>query len=132
MLQLPPAALTIIESPYAGAVAANLIYARHAMRDCFNRGEVPFASHLLYTQHGVLNDLIPPERELGIEAGLSFYRWAMLCAVYADHGISSGMTKGIERARAYNVPVTYRYLFTVPGAVIERSSARDRENDCVS
>ena len=49
----------IIESPFAGDVDRNLRYARAAMRDCLLRGESPYASHLLYTQPGVLNDDIP-------------------------------------------------------------------------
>ena len=39
----------IVESPYAGDVAANVEYARAAVADCLRRGEAPFASHLLYT-----------------------------------------------------------------------------------
>ena len=46
----------ILESPYAGDVETNLRNARAAMRDCLLRGEAPYASHLLYTQPGVLDD----------------------------------------------------------------------------
>ena len=53
--------LVLLESPYAGDIEANLSYARACMRDCFERGEAPFASHLLYTQMGVLDDTIPAE-----------------------------------------------------------------------
>ena len=53
----------IIESPYAGDVERNVRYARAAMADCLKRGEAPFASHLLYTQEGVLDDDIPGERQ---------------------------------------------------------------------
>jgi len=60
----------ILESPYAGDVATNVAYARRALRDCLLRGEAPFASHLLYTQPGVLDDTLPDERACGIEAGL--------------------------------------------------------------
>jgi hypothetical protein len=61
----------IIESPYAGDVDANLIYARECLRDSLKRGEAPLASHALYTQEGVLNDDDPDERKLGIEAGFA-------------------------------------------------------------
>jgi hypothetical protein len=61
----------ILESPYAGDVEANMRYARAAMRDSLMRGEAPFASHLLYTQEGVLLDSVPEERTLGIEAGFA-------------------------------------------------------------
>jgi hypothetical protein len=36
------------------------------------RGESPIASHLLYTQPGILKDDVPEERPLGIEAGLAW------------------------------------------------------------
>ena len=54
--------LVIIESPYAGDIKANIAYARRAVRDSLERGEFPIASHLLYTQPGILNDDIPSER----------------------------------------------------------------------
>src|SRR3546814_12910998 len=61
--------LVIIESPYAGDVEENTRYARACLQDCLRRGEAPFASHLLYTQPGILDDRVPDERELGLEAG---------------------------------------------------------------
>ena len=52
----------IVESPFAGRVEANKVYARLAIRDCLKRGEAPFASHLLYTLDSVLDDTDPAER----------------------------------------------------------------------
>ena len=92
--------IVIIESPYAGDVARNTAYARAALRDSLFRGEAPFASHLLYTQPGVLRDDVPHERELGIAAGLELALKADLTAVYVDLGISPGMQRGIEAAEA--------------------------------
>jgi len=100
----------IIESPYAGDVEANIAYARECLRDSLLRGEVPIASHLLYTQDGVLDDNIPSERERGIDAGTEWYMVADLCAVYSDLGISTGMQRGIDRARDWNVPIKYRKI----------------------
>lgn len=105
----------ILESPYAAdspeGVAANVLYARLCLRDSLLRGEAPIASHLLYTQEGVLDDRIPDERRLGIEAGLA---WGaepdVLTAVYTDHGISRGMKLGIERARTQGRRVEERRL----------------------
>lgn len=85
-------------------------YLRAAMRDCLLRGEAPFASHAIYTQAGVLDDRIPGERELGIEAGLAWGRWADATVVYRDFGISAGMRLGIARAEAQSRPVEYRSL----------------------
>jgi len=104
--------LVIVESPFAGEVERNLAYARAAIADCFKRGEYPFASHLLYTQEGVLDDADPRQRRLGIEAGLAWGSRAHLTAVYTDFGISRGMQKGIVRAESEGRPVEYR---TVPG-----------------
>ena len=91
--------LVILESPYAGDDEANLTYARDALADSLRRGEAPIASHLLYTQPGVLDDTVPEERRLGINAGLAWGRVADVTVVYADRGITPGMRQGIIRAR---------------------------------
>lgn len=88
-------------------------YARLCMRDSFLRGEAPFASHLLYTQDGILDDLIAEERKLGIEAGLIWGEAAELTVVYCDYGVSRGMEMGIERAVKAGRPIEYRTLFDV-------------------
>lgn len=85
----------IIESPFAGDVKRNIEYARKCMQDSFNRGEFPFASHLLYTQ--CLDDTIPEQRALGINAGLEWGKHADKTVVYTDLGISKGMNYGIEK-----------------------------------
>lgn len=100
----------LLESPYAGDVERNLAYARAALRDCLTRGEAPFASHLLYTQRGVLDDAKPAERALGIEAGLLWGTFAERTVVYTDLGISAGMRQGISRALSEGRPVEYRSL----------------------
>lgn len=90
--------LVVVESPFAGNVPLNLAYARRCVRDCLRRGEAPIASHLLYTQEGILNDTIPEERELGIAAGLAWARHAKETALYVDLGVSRGMSQGIVSA----------------------------------
>ena len=100
----------ILESPYAGDVEANVAYARRALRDSLLRGEAPIASHLLYTQDGVLDDTIPDERARGIEAGLCWGTEAAATVVYVDRGISRGMEFGIARAEREGRPVEYRHL----------------------
>jgi hypothetical protein len=102
--------LVIVESPFAGDVKRNIAYARAAMRDCLMRGEAPYASHLLYTQEGVLDDDVSDQRRLGIEAGLRWGKMADATVVYADLGISSGMQQGIDRARSENRDVEIRSL----------------------
>ncbi|MBR9705891.1 hypothetical protein GOV14_02540 [Candidatus Pacearchaeota archaeon] len=102
--------LVILESPFNGNFDANIEYARKCMRDCFLRGEYPFASHLLYTQKGILDDTIPDERKLGIEAGLTWGKFAQKTVVYTDLGISGGMKQGIARAGKEGRNVEYRTL----------------------
>lgn len=103
--------LVLIESPYAGAVAANLAYARKAMLDSISRGEAPMASHLLYPQ--VLDDTIPLQRNLGIACGLRWGMWASISAFYMDRGFSDGMAKGLDAA-ASNRFVAFRFIERPP------------------
>jgi hypothetical protein len=92
--------IVIIESPYAGDIDRNIAYARACMRDSLLRGEAPYASHLLYTQPGVLRDEVPADRELGITSGFEFRRIADIIAVYTDLGISPGMQRAIDKEEA--------------------------------
>ena len=102
--------LVIIESPFAGQIERNILYGRRCVSHSLHKGEAPIASHLLYTQHGVLNDNIPIERRLGMEAGWEWYRKAELCAVYTDYGVSNGMKQGIDIAKKLNIPVELRNI----------------------
>jgi hypothetical protein len=87
----------ILESPYAGDIERNVNYARMAVRDSLSRGEAPIASHLLYTQDGILNDNNEHERSWGIDAGLAWKEVAQKHVFYIDYGYSRGM----EYARQY-------------------------------
>lgn len=108
----PPAGLrlVVVESPYAGDVEANLAYARAAVADCLARGEAPIASHLLYTQDGVLDDDDPAQRRLGINAGLAWYRVAHGVVVYTDLGVSAGMRDAISHAEEVGIEPEFRTL----------------------
>jgi len=105
----------ILESPYDGEtrfeIALNVKYARKCMRDCLDRGEAPFASHLLYTQPGILNDAVLNERKKGIEAGLIWGKFAKKTVVYCDREVTGGMKKGIKRAEEEGREIEYRFLF---------------------
>ena len=106
--------LVVIESPWSAPDKAtqkrNKDYAIGAMLDSFNRGEAPFASHLLYTLPGLLDDDDDDQRNLGLRAGWLWAETASLVAVYADFGISLGMRLGIRRATDLDIRVEYRYL----------------------
>jgi len=104
----------LIESPFAAPtpeqVEEHVRYARACLKDALSHQEAPLASHLLYTQPGVLDDNIPHERQWGIDAGIEWYKVAEACIVYTDCGISSGMKYGIARAEAQGIPVEYRTI----------------------
>jgi len=104
--------LVILETPFAGDVARNIRYARACVRDCLLRGEAPFASHLIYTQPGVLNDDDRDDRALGMTAGFAWAVAAEATVVYDDLGVSAGMTAGIERAIRAGRKVEWRHLLS--------------------
>lgn len=89
-----------VESPYSAESFEKGLeldeYARACMVYALGEGTAPFLSHLLYTQ--VLDDRIPEERALGLEAGFQMgdrcdERW-----FFVDHGISAGMRMAVDRA----------------------------------
>ncbi len=106
--------LVILESPYAGhteeEIQRNIEYARRCVRDSLMRGEAPIASHLLYTQTGILRDENPDERNQGITAGLAWINAAEGTVVYTDLGVSAGMWQGISLARVAGKQVLYRAI----------------------
>ena len=99
----------IVESPYRGDRARNESYARSCLRDCLNRGESPFASHLLYTQ--VLDDDRPDERMKGLDAGFAWTAVADAIVVYLDYGFTEGMARGVEFGKSRGMPIEYRNLY---------------------
>lgn len=106
--------LVILESPYAAEtpeeIYENILYARRCVKDSLSRGEAPIASHLLYTQEGILDDTIPEERQQGIDAGLAWRVVAHETVVYKDRGITKGMQYGIDLALKQGNKITYRNL----------------------
>lgn len=100
----------ILESPFAGDIKRNIEYARKCVRHSIMLGEAPIASHLLYTQDGILNDDIEEERRLGINLGLSWKDVADGHVFYVDYGISRGMQYAIEYASSNNIPIEYRRI----------------------
>jgi hypothetical protein len=102
--------LVILESPYAGDIEKNVAYARACVRDSLSRGEAPIASHLLYTQAGILRDEVADERQWGIDAGLAWASKADATVVYTDNGVSRGMEYGIAHANEAARPIEYRSL----------------------
>lgn len=105
----------IVETPYKAKskidLKRNLEFAQACARDCLvNHQESPFLSHLLYTQPGILDDNIPEERQLGIDAGLAWGEMAEATVVYLDRGVSTGMYYGAKNAQENHRPVICRNL----------------------
>lgn len=111
----------ILESPFMGRGRLrltrfidrwrNIRYARACLRDSLSREEAPMASHLLYTQRGVLDDDNPSERRMGIDAGLEWRHAAVKSVVYVDRGITPGMEYGIRTAVRSKLAVEFRKLY---------------------
>ncbi len=99
----------IVESPFAGGWK-NVLYSRRCVLDCLNRDESPYASHLLYTQKGMLNDTDPLQRKRGIAAADGWLEVCDLVAVYCDLGVTRGMVIGIVKAARLGKPVHLRWL----------------------
>lgn len=121
----------IVESPHKaktlGESVRNVLYARLCLSDCLRRGESPYASHLLYTQPNILNDAVPEERKMGIEAGLAWGSRADATVVYTDLGVSDGMQKGIERAESEKRPVEHRTLHPDLFAIVQTPDSKTLE-----
>ena len=100
----------IIESPYAENIERNIKYARACLKDSLTRGEAPLASHLLYTQDGVLDDGIKAERMQGINAGLAWVEFADIHVFYIDYGMSKGMKDALLYSLTKGLEVEYRKL----------------------
>lgn len=114
----------ILESPFSGRGALwtarindsleNLDYARTCLRDSILRGEAPLASHLLYTQDGVLDDTIASERALGIRAGNTWRPYAYFTIFYTDRGWSPGMHEALSLILNARLSYKFRSLHRTP------------------
>ena len=94
--------LIYVASPYAGDVARNVEYAKQACRTVMESGHCFIAPHLMYP--AVLNDMVPAERQAGIEMGLTLlHRCDELWAF--GPVVSSGMQAEIAEAERLRIPV---------------------------
>lgn len=99
-----------VESPFASSsaegYAINIAYARAAVLDSIRRGETPVATHLLFTQPGILRE--ETERALGLELALDLLQRVDAVVVYTDRGVSDGMQAAIREAHRRGIVVEYR------------------------
>lgn len=83
----------------------NTLYARALYRFALHEGYAPFASHLNYTQPGVLDDETMDERWWGIHAGKAIERAAAEESWFGiDFGTSEGMEYGLKDAKENGRP----------------------------
>ena len=108
--------LVIIESPCKATSIAqqlrNRKYAIKCMLDSIDKGEAPFAAHLLYPQ--ILTEETVDDQNVGIKLGLQWGEKAAKTIVYQDLGITSEMNYGIRNAFRHGRPIEYR---NIPNAI---------------
>lgn len=96
--------LVYICSPCRG-ITANIqlarIYCAKVMRE--HPDVIPIAPHVYFTQF--LDDAVPTERSLGMEAGLALLEMCDELWVYGIGQESEGMTAEIKRAQELGIPV---------------------------
>jgi len=97
-----------VASPFGGE-EENLEYARLCLADSIDRGEVPFAPHLLYPQ--VLDDSDEEDRGTGMELAREWIDSCDLLVLYVDRGVSDGMVAEAEEANLLGIPVEHRNLW---------------------
>jgi hypothetical protein len=85
-------------------------FGRRCIADCLKRNKPPSISRLLFTQTGVPDDTVPEERQLGIDAGPTWYDFAEACVVYCDRGIIDDMRESINEANSLGLDVEFRRI----------------------
>ncbi len=103
-----PIPRVILESPYAGEIERNRIFAICCIRDMLDRGEAPYASHVLYPPAS--QKFTKKERDRGMKAGYAWMAVADLVAVYTNLGQTEGMLRGITRAKLLKLRIEWRQL----------------------
>lgn len=90
-------------SPLSGNISGNIENAKRYARYIFKCGMAPVIPHFYAL---VLNDEIPDERKLGMQAGLSLLWVCDEVWVFGDE-ITEGMKKEIIFAEKLNIKVKY-------------------------
>lgn len=125
-----PMKMVIIESRFSANNTYDLVKNRKftlaCMRDCFMRGEAPYASHVIYAHTHILDDFIASERALGMHAGFLWGNFGSLTVVYEDLGISEGMIMGIDHAKSVGREIEYRKLGFIPEVSKEEVDLEDK------
>lgn len=103
--------MVTIESPFRATERhsreENIHFARACCRFAIDQKYAPFASHLLYTQDGILDDDEKDQRDLGIEMGLMWGARAseIWFCVREGEKISEGMMKAMNFYKYIGKPI---------------------------
>lgn len=96
--------LVYICSPFSGDIESNTLAARRYSRYAADRGFIPIAPHLLFTQF--LDDSLPAERELGLFFGNVLMSKCAEIWVFGSR-ISDGMKAEIKSAKWRSYRIRY-------------------------
>lgn len=96
--------MVYICSPFSGDIEKNVKAAQRYSRFAVDKGYIPIAPHLLFTQF--LNDDNPSERKLGLLFGNALMSKCTEVWVFGST-ISSGMDTEIKRAKRKNYRLRY-------------------------
>lgn len=103
--------LIVVESAFASndryTQEENVTFARAVCRYITLQGDAPFASHLFYTQPGILDDSLLGEREHGIAAGLAWAEHAD--AIWICLRPEEEPSRGVRGAIQYYTYAGYAY-----------------------
>lgn len=114
--------LISVESPFAPTATSttdeHIRYARKACRFVALKGYSPYASHLFFTQPGILDDTIPEERELGIKGGKAWEVHAEESWFFLDYGMTKGMKYGLDEATRLGRGI--RFFRFIDGAFVQQ------------
>ena len=94
-------------SPYRGDTKKNIAAAVEYCRYAIDKGVIPIAPHIYFTQF--LNDDIPEQREFGLQIGLEAMEECSEVWVFGDY-ISEGMKQEIEAATAAGQKVVFKHI----------------------
>jgi hypothetical protein len=97
-----PSKRVYICSPLKGKISRNILNARLYCRFAFDKGYVPIAPHIYFTQFLDEND--KTERIAGIRYGLELMWQAKEVWVFGEY-ISEGMRAEIDLAQDLNIPI---------------------------
>lgn len=96
--------LIYVASPLRGEYEKNMAKARQYCKHVTDKGFIPYAPHLLFTQF--MDDTIPEQRATGMAMGIEMLKRCDELWVFGET-ISEGMAAEIELAKEMGIPIHY-------------------------